>query len=107
MIEEATGNGILQQMYQHWIGPELESRAKSGRLPVDFQFRSCLVRLPANAKPIVQFNEEVTLRVRAKVSNDCNPVIGDIAHLEHVEYIDYAYCPEVDGVCVGFVVTSM
>jgi hypothetical protein len=71
MIDEATGQAIVRQMHHHWIGPELEARARAGHLPTDFQIRRCLIRLPTNAKPIVEFNEEVTLRARAKVPGDC------------------------------------
>jgi hypothetical protein len=102
MIDEATGQAIVRQMHQHWIGPELEARARAGTLPADFQIRRCLIRLPRNAKPIVEFNEEVTLRARVKVPADCEPKAGDIARLDDVEYVERVYPPEAGGVRVAF-----
>lgn len=102
MIDESLGRAIVQQMHQHWIGPELEARTRAGILPVDFQIKRCLVRLPKNAKPIVEFNEEVTLRARVKVPEDRQPTAGDIARLDDIEYVERVYPPEVDGVRVGF-----
>ncbi len=103
MIDEETGKAIVRQMQQHWIGPELERRSKAGTLPPDFQVRRCLIRLPMNAKPIVEFNEEVVLTVKAKVPPLTREVkAGDIARLDDIEYIERVYPPEVDGTRVAF-----
>src|SRR5262245_4798622 len=102
MIDEELGKGIAQQMHQHWIGPELEVRAKAGKLPPDFQIRRCLIRLPKNAMPIVEFNEEVVLRAKVKVPDECDPKPGDTAYLGDIEYVERVYPPEVDGVRVAF-----
>lgn len=103
MIDEATGRAIMQQMNQHWISPELERRSKAGTLPPDFQIKRCLIRLPVNAKPIVEFNEEVVLTARAKVPPLTREVTaGDIALLDDIEYIERVYPPEVDGARVAF-----
>lgn len=102
MIDEALGQAIVQQMYQHWIGPELEARTRAGTLPPDFQIKRCLIRLPKDAKPIVEFNEEVRLCAKVKVPNDCDPKAGDFARLDDIEYVERVYPPEVDGIRVGF-----
>lgn len=102
MIDEALGKAIVQQMHQHWIGPELEARTRAGNLPPDFQIRRCLIRLPRSAKPIVEFNEEVTLRAKVKVPDGCEPQLGDIARLDNIEHVERVYPPEVDGVRVAF-----
>jgi hypothetical protein len=85
MIDEPLGRAIVQQMHQHWIGPELEARSLAGTLPADFQIKRCLIRLPKNAKPIVEFNEEITLRAKVKVPEDRHPKAGDIARLDDIE----------------------
>jgi len=69
-------------MNQLWIAPELEARRKAGKLPPDFQIRRCLIRLPRSAKPIVEFNEEVTLTARVKVPDGREVNSGGIAYLE-------------------------
>ncbi len=102
MIDEALGRAIVRQMHQHWIGPELEARTCAGTLPADFQIKRCLIRMPKNAKPIVEFNEEVTLRAKVKVPEDRQPKAGDIARLDDIEYIERVYPPEVDGIRVAF-----
>ncbi|QEL14826.1 hypothetical protein [Limnoglobus roseus] len=103
MIDEALGKAITQQMHQHWIGPELEARARAGGLPADFQIRRCLVRLPVNAKAIVEFNDEIVLIAKAKVPPLTREVKkGEIVRLEDIEHIERVYPPEVDGVRVAF-----
>src|SRR5689334_13166656 len=102
MIDEDAGKTIVQQMHQYWIGPELDARTKAGKLPPDFKIRRCLIRLPNNAKPIVEFNEEVSLSARVKVPDDCEPKVGDIIFLDNVEYVDRVYPPKVDGNRVAF-----
>lgn len=102
MIDEEASKAIVRQMHQHWIGPELDARAKAGSLPQDFRITRSLIRLPKNGKPIVEFNEEVSLSARVKVPDDCEPTAGDTACLDNIEYVDRVYPPEVDGVRVAF-----
>ncbi|MBX9625759.1 MAG: hypothetical protein K2X82_18310 [Gemmataceae bacterium] len=102
MIDEALGRAIAQQMYQQWIGPELEARTRAGTLPADFQIERCLILMPKNTKPIIEFNGDVILRAKVKVPADRQPKAGDIARLDDIEYIERVYPPEVDGVRVAF-----
>ena len=102
MIDEGMGSCILHQMYQNWIIPELEARVGANTLPPDFQIKRCLIRLPKNAPPIVQFNEETTLTARVKVPIDRDVKIGDDAWLEDIEYLERVQPPELNGVRVAF-----
>jgi hypothetical protein len=102
MIDAETARAISQQMYQHWIGPELEARSKAGTLPVDFDIKRCLIRLPVGSPPIVEFNEEVKLSARVKVPDDREVKVGDPAYLHDIERIERVEPPDVDGVRVAF-----
>ena len=103
MIDKSLGNAIAGQMYHHWIGPELEARARVGTLPLDFQMKQCLIRLPSNSRPIVEFNEEVALKAKVKVADDCEPKVGDTARLDNIQYVERIYPPEIDGKRVAFI----
>src|SRR5947209_2309993 len=102
MLDAEMGKAITQQMSQHWIGPELEARAKAGTLPSDFQIKRCLIRLPIGSPPIVEFNEEVKLSVRVKVPDGREVKVGEAAYLHDIERIEGVDAPEVDGVRVAF-----
>lgn len=102
MIDKSLGEAIVRQMHQHWIGPELDARNRLSTLPAEFQIRRCLIRLPKNASPIVQFNDEFSLSAKVKVAAGRHPVAGDTAWLDDIEYVERVYPPEVNGVRVAF-----
>jgi hypothetical protein len=102
MMDEAIARAILEQMEANYIVPELEVREREGRLPSGFKLKKCLVRLPMNRPPIVEFNQEIKLQAKVKVPAGIKIARGDPVTLEQVECIDSVSPPEVDGVRVAF-----
>lgn len=84
---DALAQGFFRQMQEHWIQPELDKRLAAGTVTPDFVVKQCLVRLPKDVSPIVEFNEEVSIHAIVKVPDEVNPAAGDSAHLDQIERI--------------------
>lgn len=103
MLDEVGLRNLSESIYRIWIEPELNRRRESGQLPNNFQIYRCLVRLPKNAPPIVEFNEEVTFFAKAKVAKGIPFEKGEPVHLPQVEYFERVLHPAHDGMRVAFI----
>jgi hypothetical protein len=58
MLDEAGSQNFFNHTHDLFIRPELDTRKLENRLTDDFRIRECLIRLPQNKPPIVEFNNE-------------------------------------------------
>jgi len=93
----------LEELLMHWIEPEISQRRKDGSLPENFMLHRCLIRLPKNRPPIVEFNDEIEWRVEIKLAPGISKEKGQIIFLHEVQGVEYALHPEVDEQRVAFV----
>ena len=102
MLNEAATKNLFDDVHETWIGPEVERRRTAGKLPQDFAIRRCLIRLPDDSVPIVEFNEEICWDALAKIPEGTQPKVGDPLLLTQVERIETVLPPTVDGKRVAF-----
>jgi len=100
--EKAVGN-LFEQVYKLWIQPELSRRGEAGTLPKDFRISRCLIRLPRNRAPIVEFNEEIGWIVSAKKPPGTAFDKGQVVFVHEIVEITAVIPPTVDGRRVAFV----
>ncbi len=103
MFSEEFSQNFSRQMSELWIQPELEARRAAGLIPADFVLQRCLILLPPNAKPVVQFNDEIVWRVKAKLPEGRVASSGDLLNLQDVERIETVAPPTFLGQRVAFV----
>lgn len=58
MLDNQAAQNFFKHTHELWIQPEIERRRSEGILPDNFQIRECLIRLPQDKPPIVEFNDE-------------------------------------------------
>jgi hypothetical protein len=94
----------LNYVHNTYIQPEIDRRRHSGQLRDTIKVWECLVRLPANDVPIVQFNDEVGWEAESELV-DGREVIKDRVYYAHEvlelkkiqppkikdEYVSYIY----------------
>ena len=106
MMQEEAIKRFFNYANETWIYPEAETRKKDGSLPANFKIRKCLVLLPTGQKPIIQFNEEVTLSFKVKISSEAmtrGVAKGDPIYLDQIERIETVERPRFEGKLVPFI----
>ena len=102
-MDEQGVQNFANQIHTFWVEPELKRRWPDG-VPPEFRIKRCLVRLPQNKPPIVEFNDEVGLVSRVKMGDKYTDVrAGDPIYVHQIEAIETVLRPEVDGDPVAFV----
>lgn len=102
MLDETGLQNLFDSVHRLWVEPELTRRREAGSLPEDFKIRRCLVRLPKDHGPIVEFNEEVTWHAKAKAAKGVEFVKDEPVYLSQVDYIETVEPPSHEGVRVAF-----
>lgn len=64
--DEKAGQNLFNQVMKLWIEPEISKRKQKSILPEGFKIYRCLIRLPQDRDPIVEFNDEVKFIALAK-----------------------------------------
>lgn len=103
MLTPEAGQNLLRQIGDLWVNPEIERRKKTGRLPPGFKFKSCLVKLPLNRPPIVQFNEEVSWVVEVTLPKPRGFRKGEPIYAHDIKRVKRVKPPVVDGQRVAFI----
>lgn len=104
MTLDAEGmKGMFEQIHKLWIEPEVKRRQDSGGLPDGFKIYRCLIRLPQNKAPIVEFNNEIGWIAEAEPAPGAEWSPGQAVYLHDIHSITAVQPPEVDGVRVAFV----
>lgn len=99
---KATSN-LLSQIMKLWIEPEISRRKQTGTLPENFGINRCLIRLPLDKNPIIEFNEDAGLIVIAKVARGTVKERGDPIFIDEIEEVADICPPEVNGKRVPFI----
>jgi len=102
-LDEQAAKNLFEQIDKLWIQPEISRRAHAGTLPKDFRISRCLIRLPRDRAPIVEFNEEIGWIVSARKPPDTAFDKGQAVFLHEIVKITAVMPPTVDGRRVAFV----
>ena len=103
MINDEGVIKLFEQSLKLWIEPEIAKRKRENKLPSDFKIDQCLIRLPQNSPPIVEFNQEGGLIARVKVRDPESIKKGDPVYLHQIERIETVEPPTVNGEKVAFI----
>lgn len=103
MLDEKGVKNLFGQIHKLWIAPEISRRKKAGNLPENFKIFRCLVRLPKDGSPIVEFNNEIGWIVSAKTAPRTSFRKGQAVFLQDIQEIVTVEPPEVNGERVAFV----
>ncbi|MBE7552458.1 MAG: hypothetical protein HS126_15420 [Anaerolineales bacterium] len=93
----------FEELLAEWVEPEVIRRKSEGSLPKDFKMYRCLIKLPKEQPPIIEFNDEISWRLTIKLAPGVSKREGEIILLHEVEAIEYASPPEIEGKPVAFV----
>src|SRR5260221_10019353 len=100
-MSQATANEIeahkrtFDQVHDMWIKPELARRRAAGQLADSFVIKSCLIRMPKDKAPIIDFNDEIMWEFQAEVSPAIHSA-GDPILLHNIKRITGVVPPKVD-----------
>ena len=103
MLDREAAGVFFKQINEMWIEQEVEKRRKSGALPEKFSIKQCLIRLPSDKPPIVEFNEEIGFEAMVRPAGGKEFVKGENVYLHDVQSIETVQPPQVDGQRVAFV----
>lgn len=103
MLDEQGTKNFFDQATKLWVQPELERRRQAGTISPDFRVSRCLIRLPTDKPPIVEFNEEVHWLTEVERADSVPLEAGDAIYVHQVRRISAVAPPEVDGKRVAFV----
>jgi hypothetical protein len=102
MSEQDTVSIPFDNIHQIWIEPELIKRETQNTLPKDFKIFQCLVLLPTDGPPIVNFNEEIKWVIKVK-NNGYNLKVGDPVYPHHIYENFSVEPPQIEGKKVAFI----
>lgn len=107
MLNEQERQLFWQTIHRQWIQPELDKRFGTTGLPSNFKIHECLILLPKDRAPIVQFNKEFGWLVenpklaRGKKLADMD--FYQPIYLTEIAVIDNVLPPMIDGERVAFI----
>lgn len=102
-LDENGARNFLNQIFKLWIEPEIARRRVSGKASEDFAVARCLIKLPPDRAPMVEFNNEVEWLANAKIPLGTIKAKGQPIFLHEVQEITGVSPPKVDGRRVAFV----
>jgi len=102
-FDEKGATNFLDQIFKLWIEPECSRRNKQGALTGNIDIRRCLIRLPRDRGPIVEFNDEIHWVASLKILPGTAMQKGQPVHLYQVREVTAVKPPEMDGCRVPFV----
>jgi hypothetical protein len=101
--DEKASSNFFNQVVKLWIEPEISKRKQKGILPKNFKMYRCLIRMPQDRDPIVEFNNEVRLKALAKFAPGTVKKRGEFVYVSEIKEIGKILPPEVEGKRVDFV----
>lgn len=107
VFDEKVARNLFDQIHKLWIKPELSRRKQIGNLPQNFIVSRCLIRLPNDKPPVIEFNEEIRWKASAKRAPGRFFEKGQNIFLHEIQEITAVSPPEVDGKRVAFVYLSV
>ena len=103
MLDKKGAKNLFDQVYELWIKSEILGRKQTGSLPENFKIFRCLIRLPKDRGPIIEFNDEIKWVVLAKSAPGTSFKKGETVFLRDIQEIVTVRPPEVDGERVAFI----
>lgn len=103
MLDEKGVQNLFDQVYKLWIEPEVTHRKQTDSLPEDFRIFSCLIRLPKDQSPIVEFNDEIRWVASAKIAPKASFRKGQPVFIHEIQKIEAVSPPEINGQRVAFI----
>jgi hypothetical protein len=103
MLDENGVQNLFDQINKLWIEREISRRKEAGRLPKDFRIFRCLIRLPQDSPPIVEFNNEIGWIVSVEKAPGTAFKKGQPVFLHEIQKIEAVSPPEVNGQRVAFI----
>jgi hypothetical protein len=101
--DENASLNFFNQVMKLWIEPEISKRKQQTILPEGFKICRCLIRLPQDRDPIVEFNDEGGLKALVKVVPGTVKKKGELVYVHEIKEIGKVLPPEVEGKRVDFV----
>ena len=103
MLDEIGAQNLFDQVCKLWIEPEVLRRKQTGNLPEDFRMLRCLIRLPKDKPPMVEFNDEIRWLAMAKIAPGISKKKSEPIVLHEIQKISAVSPPEVNGQQVAFI----
>jgi hypothetical protein len=102
VLNEEGKRNLLEQINKLWITPEIKRREALGANS-QFSITRCLIRLPKDRPPIVEFNDEIKWLALVKKAPGTTFQKGQRVLVHEIETVTDVNPPEVDGQRVAFV----
>lgn len=102
MLDEKGAQNLFDQINKLWIEPEVSRRKQAESLPKNFKIFRCLIKLPKDNTPIIDFNDEIKFVASLKIGRNSIKK-GEPIYLHDVQEISAVSPPEVDGLRVAFI----
>lgn len=103
MLDEKGVQNLFNQVHNLWIEPEISRRKQKANLPENFKIFRCLIRLPKDRPPIVEFNNEIEWVASVKKAPGTSFEKGQLIYLHEIQKIEAVSPPEVNGQRVAFI----
>lgn len=104
MLDQAGAQNFFSHLHELWIQPEIDRRKTEDRFPDGFQIRECLIRLPKDGSPIVEFNDEFGWKTESpELAPGIQMEIGKPIYLHNLIRIGKVLPPMVNNERVAFV----
>ncbi len=103
MLGEEGARNLFSQIMKLWVEPELAQRRETGGLPEGFRISRCLIRLPKDRSPIVEFNREIGWTASVRIAPGTAFEKGQRVFLHEIREITAVNPPAVNGQRVAFV----
>jgi hypothetical protein len=106
VLDDEASKNLFNHIHKIWMEPEILRRKKTGSLPDDFQIFHCLIRLPKERPPVVEFNDEISWIASVKKAPGTSFEKGQAVFIHEIKEISAVKPPEVDGQRVAFIYLS-
>jgi hypothetical protein len=102
VLDDVGRQNLFDSIHRIWIAPELKRREELGILRSDLKISSCLIRLPRNQSPIVEFNNEISWTVETIPVSEAGFTEGQLVRLADVKSIKGVCRPSVNEEPVAY-----
>ncbi len=103
MFDDEGKKIFFQELHKHWIEPELSNRRATGSLPENFMIYRCLIKLPHDNPPIVEFNDEIGWLTKPELAPGISMEEGQVILLHEIRGVKEVLPPEINGKRVAFI----
>jgi hypothetical protein len=93
----------LNYVEKTYFEPELSSRKAAVKLPEEFKVFECLIRLPENSNPIIEFNDEIGWEAEPLLVSGNNLVVGQPYFAHDVVGLKKILPPKVEDKYVAYI----